>query len=144
MLLFYTTRSQQEINAYRICTMALLRERQRLAIINSPMQLQRTIDAPRQATRLHATLRRCAALCCLPRLRAPLRRFKLHANLISAFRLPVHVHRWLSLCVIPPSIVSFNVQSPNIVLLQLLRSSILSERGELWVKRTGPARRQTL
>lgn len=43
-----------------------------------------------------------------------------------------------------PSTVSFNVQSPNIVLPQLLRSSILSERGELWVERTGPARRQTL
>ncbi len=50
-----------------------------------------------------------------------------------------------SLCVyFPPSIVSFNVQSPNIVLPQLLRSSILSERGELWVAPTGPARRQTL
>lgn len=124
--------------------MVWLRERQRLPIINSTMQLQRTIDAPRQATRLHATLRRCAALCCLPRSRAPLRRIKLHAKLISGFRLPVHVHRCLSVCVFPPSLVSFNVQSPNIVLPQLLRSSILSARGELWVERTGPARRQTL
>lgn len=129
-----------------MCTIALLRERQRLPIINRPMHLQRTIDAPRQAnvTRLHATPRRCAALCCLPRLRAPLWRFKLHAKLISGFRLPVHVHRWLSLCVFSPSIVSFNVQNPNIVLPQLQRSSILSERGELWVAPTGPARRQTL
>lgn len=82
--------------------MVLLRERRRLPIINSPMQLQRTIDAPRQATRLHATLRRCAALCCLPRFRAPLQRFKLHAKLITGFRLPVHVHRWLSVCVFSP------------------------------------------
>lgn len=62
--------------------MVWLVERQRLPIINSPVQLQRTIDAPRQATRLHATLLRSAALCCLPLFRAPLRRFKLQGKRI--------------------------------------------------------------
>jgi len=46
-----------------VCTMVWLCERLTLPIINSTMQLQRTIDAPRQATRLICyTTSRCALL----------------------------------------------------------------------------------